>query len=470
MHIDAIGPVDEHDHVTFANALREHWAVRGEERTIEETKLNAIARFGEVAEGLLERAADGERVQAPAYGTLFDIGGEESSYPIRLAIARVIAAGGDKAYDGIFQAADGKTLADRLRDEIAERERTEEEHAQERAHRRLVMKAWLAPRLVGSCSERQSCARQVLEAWLGLVGEDAKSRGAKPLPLSLEIALAQGFKHVANRRAGHPQARADRSEYLFERARDMLRRTDYWYTRLTLVHALCLWTLPERDDPRAGRKPDLEALVAHWLETPAGVREHPFVVETCRLAARALETRQPERFIWIDESGVVRKVGSRREGVGTRRVQNLWIPPSTGWSTLDARAQQLVADVLILISLAERGDTPLDRDRRLERARRRDLPPCLRDDRRHLDPERTVGRVDRSPPGSNCKEGCPFDLCPYPPKGSVAYRVELSEAFCRRQQTLLRGGAVRGRTAPWQESLAKELRAFWAKMEDRART
>jgi hypothetical protein len=54
-------------------------------------------------------------------------------------------------------------------------------------------------------------------------------------------------------------------------------------------------------------------------------------------------------------------------------------------------------------------------------------------------------------------------------KGAAAYRVELSEAFCRRQQNLLRRRPVRGTTAPWQQSLPKELKAFWAGMEDRAR-
>jgi hypothetical protein len=194
--------------------------------------------------------------------------------------------------------------------------------------------------------------------------------------------------------------------------------------------------------------------------------EHPFVLEARDLAVRAIETGDPGRFIWIDESGVATTVGSASKPRDGRRGP-LWIPASAGWTALDGRAQQLVADVLLLLNLAERGAKPADRERRLQRARRNDLPPCLSEDRRHLDPGRTVGMVKRSPPGSNCRDGCAFDLCPYPPKGEQPYRVELSEAFCRRQQQLLDRRSAR--TAPWQAALAKELKAFWIEMEQRAR-
>jgi len=82
------------------------------------------------------------------------------------------------------------------------------------------------------------------------------------------------------------------------------------------------------------------------------------VVEAIRLAVLALETGQPERFIWIDESGVAARIGSRPANPGAPRKHNLWIPPSTGWTALQPRAQQLVADVLLLLNLAERGARP----------------------------------------------------------------------------------------------------------------
>jgi hypothetical protein len=67
-------------------------------------------------------------------------------------------------------------------------------------------------------------------------------------------------------------------------------------------------------------------------------------------------------------------------------------------------------------------------------------------------------------PGSHCTPGCLFELCPYPPKGEKSYRVELSEAFCRRQQALVSRSAVRRKTAPWQEALPGDLRRFWGQM------
>jgi hypothetical protein len=201
---------------------------------------------------------------------------------------------------------------------------------------------------------------------------------------------------------------------------------------------------------------------------PDGRAEHPFVVEASRLTVLALETGQPERFIWIDESGVVARVGSRPAHPGVRRKHNLWIPPSTGWSALHPHALRLVADVLLLLNLAERGGHPSDRDRRLQKTHRNDLPPWLAGERSPLDPARTVGMALTSEPVSNCTAGCPFELCPYPPKNEGSYRVELSEAVCRRQQALVREGWGRRRAAPWQEALPGDLRRFWKQMGQRA--
>lgn len=103
-----------------------------------------------------------------------------------------------------------------------------------------------------------------------------------------------------------------------------------------------------------------------------------------RLAVRALETGQPERYMWIDESGVVSRVGSSPAKPHSRRKHNPWIPPSTGWTALNARAQQLVADVLLLLNLAERGRPP-QRDRRLQNTNKNHLPPCLAENRFPLD-------------------------------------------------------------------------------------
>ena len=162
-------------------------------------------------------------------------------------------------------------------------------------------------------------------------------------------------------------------------------------------------------------------------------------------------------------------MGSRRTGAGTaQRQHRLWIPPSAGWTALNGRAQQLVADVLLLLNLADRGDQPSDSERRLKRSNRPDLPPCITRYRPSFDPGLTVGTAASSAPGTSCVDGCAFELCPYPPKG-VQPRVEMSEAFCRRQQTLLTRNSLSRRRAPWQEMRRAQLMQFWEEMADRAR-
>ena len=456
------------------------------DRTVEDAKLRAVARFGEAARTIALRAARARdhAVPAPAYERLFAIGSGDESYRVRIAAAQEIGVGGDPAFDALrptlrrppelvrpsVAAAEDEHLDDVER---AADTRTTDSETRERSRRSETMRAWLAPMLVGSTHDRAAQASQNLDVWLSHVGSDA--RMADPcLPLSVEVALAQGFKHAANRRPEHPLFRAEVRDDLSERAREMLGNARFWFSRLTLVQALCLWALPETPTySKHGKRPiapagfDPEALVDRWLGLPPGEQEHPFVVEARKLAVLALETGQPERFMWIDESGVVMKVGTRAAGPGVPRRHQLWIPPSTGWSSLHPQAQRLVGDVLLLLNLAERGRDPEVRDRRLNRARRNDLPPCLTADRTPLNPTQTIGTAKSSAPGTNCKHGCGFDLCPYPPKGEQTYRSELSEAFCRRQQTLL-GGRLH-RTAPWQAALSGELKSFWAQMEERAR-
>jgi hypothetical protein len=122
----------------------------------------------------------------------------------------------------------------------------------------------------------------------------------------------------------------------------------------------------------------------------------------------------------------------------------------------------------LLLNLAERGEQPRDRERRLKRSNRDDLPPCITHYRHALEPGLTVGTAASSAPGTSCVDGCVFELCPYPPKG-LQPRVEMSEAFCRRQQTLLTRNSVGRRRAPWQEMRSAQLIRFWAEMADRAR-
>ena len=519
-------------HADIAKELAGHWEklendggwqdTGAGDRTIHEAKLELARRFGDALREVTERERRGkgtagrpvvqlarrfsdavrdvakakENPGRPAYREFYAIARSEPSYPVRLAIAQEIGAGGDEAFTALagilappeqpqewpvlHGAADpdgeshttrrarpsgrtGKPAENLDPERLTREELTREEHA----WRHGVMQAWLAPLLVGSVTPEGSkeTARRHLEEWLSRVGREAKRRRQDSWPITCEIALAQGFKYAANRRGRHPHAQDDSREYLTERARDMLKNAEYWFSRLTLLHALCLWALP--DGPDADDH-DIQpaALVTEWLTVPDGGKQHPFVVEAGKLVARALASGHPERFIWIDESGVVEKVGSSVARPEASRAHQLWIPPSTGWSALDPRAQRLVADVLLLLNLSERGQRPSERERRLLRGNRCDLPPCLADDRKPLDPNRAVGSAKSSEPGTNCAASCPFKLCPYPPKGEHSYRSELSAAFCRRQRTLVGWTAGSGW---WQGVWWSDLKRFWKDMGDRAR-
>ena len=488
LEIDSVHPDCEHQ--AIADEIAKQWQKLAERdpRTLEHAKLNLVRRFGEAARTITERRRTNGPAR-PAYRQLFEIGCCESSYAVRLAVAQEIGAGGDGAMaelptdlgpparqdqaltegNGAAHAADGQQNRSETSLDNKGEEQTEEKD--EETQRQKIMRAWLAPLLVGSASsDSRTIARARLEEWLKFVYEENRRPDRARFGLPLEIALAQGFKYAANRRRTHPQARDDARAYLAEQAKEMLGACHFWFTRITLLHALTLWHLPDGANGRPDHSsdPDYKALVAHWCGMDGSRRrnrykEHPFVAETWRLCVRALETGTPERYIWIDESGVVSKVGSCPARPGPRRKHNLWIPPSTGWTALGAHAQQLAADVLLLLNLAERGG-PSDRDRRLQRINKNYLPPCIAEDRSPLDPNRPLGMAGNSAPGSNCTAGCQFSLCPYPSKGSQPYRQELSEAFCRRQQRLLTLWPSRPRTAPWQEMSAARLRRFWREL------
>ena len=77
--------------------------------------------------------------------------------------------------------------------------------------------------------------------------------------------------------------------------------------------------------------------MGHWLKV-AKNGKHPFVAQAGKLAVEALKTGQPERFLWIDESGIVSSVGSRAAQACEERKHHLWIPPSAGWAYRARRA------------------------------------------------------------------------------------------------------------------------------------
>jgi len=494
------------DHPGIAQSVAGRWAdIRGgDQRTLDEAKLGLVFRFGDAVRTITQRRESDKRLPVPAYQQLLEIGCLDPSYTIRLAVAQEIGAGGDEAFRLLrgrldsaqwFEESSGKPIEVKKRKKGGNRQKNGahvgviEGSPSENGNSvgwHHIMCAWLAPLLVGSVDGYRDGAQQELEQLLKYARYDTVGGSGAEVPISLEIALAQGFKYAANRRRRHPHARPEARVYLAEQALEMLKHARFWFSQLTLIHALCLWEMPEpgaQDPGRAGaqftgaedskqpadqRGSNPEAIVKHWLEA-ARNPGHPFVIEAGELAVQALKTGRPERYLWIDESGVVSKVGARAAGLPRYRKQNLWIPPSTGWVALEPRAQQLVADVLLLLNLAERGDEPRWIEQRLKRTDRGDLPPCLTANRKPLDPKRTVGEADGSAPGTNCMDGCPFRLCPYPPNGKQPHRAELSEAFSRRQQMLLSDGLVRSRAARWQAIKPPALKQFWTHMADRAR-
>ncbi|MFC8094927.1 ATP-binding protein [Streptomyces sp. NPDC057301] len=398
-----------------------------------------------------------------------------------------------------------------------DRRKLNEEYRRKRVvlFREFVMRAWMIPMLLGSVDEaHRDEARERLTKWLRHL--DPKATGGAPdLPLALEAALAQGFKYAANRRIRHPRAYQGGRADLIRQAETVLQQSRCWYAQLMLLQALCLWRLPDtvgvhererhapgRDGHDVGREPPgaLGGATAvqtaeRWLSMAGTANRapghpeangasprrplHPFVAEAGDLVALTLETGQPERFLWIDEKGVADNIGARTGNPREYRKHNLWIPPSVGWSTLDARAQCLVADVLVMLNLIERDGHPDEVEERMIRAEQpgtSSLPPCIRSDRRPLRPDLRAGMADPPAPGTTCPPDCTFQLCPYPPRGCVP-RGEIREPFCRQQQALLPGRVrrclprgLRRKTPHWVSMRVRELDGFWQQMAGRTRS
>ncbi|GGY46550.1 ATP-binding protein [Streptomyces djakartensis] len=409
--------------------------------------------------------------------------------------------------------AESSEAIDRLQ---AEREELNQRYEKQRVEllREFVMRAWMLPMLLGSVDDsHRGEARERLTKWL-LHLDPAHTDGAPDLPLALEAALAQGFKYAANRRRRHPNTDSGRSVDLIRQAETVLQQSRCWYSQLSLLQALCLWKLPDRvghhdrnggttagqfDDHHGPREPlptiggsTAVQTVRRWLAMAGTVNPppgppgangdsprrllHPFVAEAGDLVALALETGQPERFLWIDEKGVADNIGSRAGSSGGYRKHNLWIPPSVGWSTLDGRAQRLVADVLVMLNLIERDGRPDEVEERMARAEQSGmpLPPCVRTNREPLRPGARVGTGAAPEPGTACLPDCKFQLCPYPPRGVP--RGEIREPFCRQQQALLPGRLrrwfprlLRRKTPPWVSMRVRELDRFWHAMAARTR-
>ena len=375
LQIDCVDQSPMHNHI--AERLTEAWPIvpGPVPRLLEEAKLNLVHRFGEAARTIAERYPQGKQGSSvrrhkrerphdaicPAYRQLYRISYMESSDSIRMAGAQEIGAGDDQAFsmlEGVLGPRDdadwpdGRTApqgSEETTGKASPRPRSDNAVQQEdHGWRELILRAWVAPLLAGSVTDRAADARDNLEQWLQFVGDPARAGANSGLRLSLEVALAQGFKYAANRRLRHPQAQPEARVYLLNLATEMLRNSRSWFCQLTLLHALCLWSLPDFPMGKSGNdrsRSDPGTAMFRWAEMLQRPH-HPFVIETQRLVTWALDTRLPERFIWIDEKDVRARIGSYPAHLRPTRNGNLWIPPTTGWTILHPRAQKLLADVL----------------------------------------------------------------------------------------------------------------------------
>jgi hypothetical protein len=412
-----------------------------------------------------------QRGTTSAYGVMWDACLLERDYRVRFRAAEQLALGGDAAFPAVGPEGVLSSSSPRL--------------TYSESPRRLLasdvrsgyVQAWMLPLLVRSCDTMGDRALEALEGWIGLT--DPAMAGGRSLHLGVESALAQGFKLEANRVTS-----GSRDRRLISLATQLLDRAQWWYSRMTVLQALCLWALRD-DDERRGR---LRKRIAQSAEGDG----HPFVRAAAALCLDALKAdekarraearaaaaswlnrqwrsrranrarwRGPARYIWIDEVGVAAKIGPRTPYWEPESPTGLWISLDAGWRGLSPRARQLVADVLVDLNLVEgEAEPPGDGDKRrngspastagedalvCERERRRRattgarLPACLVDatERGRL---RVNTLAESGEPGElGCLEGCGMRLCPYPAPRRAPFRGDLSETFCREQMRLLSG-------------------------------
>jgi hypothetical protein len=350
---------------------------------------------------------------------------------------------------------------------------------------------WILPTLLdSSCppgqprdEERAARLRDEIDEFI------AQAEGG--IHLGVESSLAQGFKHAANRL---PHRTADDvREYLTGQAERLLRASDWWYTHVCLLQALTLWTLELSDHKR-------RAELVELVKKAASSEPHPFVRQAARLCHSALRPSRwrggaphgsPSRFIWIDETGVVNRIGSLSAVSDPFLREGLWIPPSAGWHTLKWPARSLVAEILLYLNLIEGGELPSSRPDRSEEARTkvsqareqrrqavalrgRELPKCIERGRVREERLLPVPHRDGALRGT-CDAACGFKLCPYSLRNEQPFRGEMSETFCREQQRILRARLQRLTQRqydaliplPRRNIRAGRLERFWTKMEGR---
>jgi hypothetical protein len=195
-----------------------------------------------------------------AYQVLYDLCITEKDYRVRVAAAQHLGSGGDVASRAL-EAALEKVVTDAR----AMKRENGFGHMTHDDVRRFSVQGWILPLMAATAQEEGGKVIDLLDRWVHVCD------GA---PASLDACVAQGFKYEANR-VLRPRADRTARELLVQQAEALLDKTDYWYTRLTLLHAMTLWMLSESPRPRADQRQRLMR----------GCREHshPFVSAAAEL-------------------------------------------------------------------------------------------------------------------------------------------------------------------------------------------
>lgn len=333
----------------------------------------------------------------------------DASYRVRWAAAQAIIAGGSEAYSALE-----KDFADTL---VCAEEAHWSQWTEEETHDISVL-AWMLPAIRGAADEPVAAT---IDSQLERLTELVPDR----LPPGTEASLAQGFKMRALK---FPAAGTTAG------ATALLGRCGFWYSRIELLHTLCVSGVHNRAERSAA--------LAQIRRAAADDDEHPLVREAARLCARAFKEGDWRLYVWEDESTLIAQSAS----------------------TIAAETAVLLADVVLLLNLTEQGITKGEvEQRKKDTYGRNELPYCL-----------SVSRDRSEQLFHACDARCDFHLCPYPRSAElVQARDEFSQAFCEHQIELLarrRGLHVptrSNRLAAWSRTSRAARRRFWEGMQGR---
>ena len=335
------------------------------------------------------------------------------SYRVRWAAAKAIIDAGSEGYSA---------LEPEFSKALASAEAPCSQWTEEETHDISVL-AWMLPGIRGGANGPVvATIESQLERLTRLVPGG--------MPLGTEASLAQGVKLCA---LMYPATATSAI------AKSLLPECRFWYSRIVLLHAICISGLHNPEERSTAEE--------QMRKASRNTREHPFVREAARLSAQALKEGNDgdwRRYVWDDdESALI----------------------SQSASNLSTETAVLIAEVVLLLNLTEQG---IDKDevetRKRETYGRTDLPYCLR-----ASPDMSAQLFQR------CDERCPFNLCPYPRSADlVQARGEFSQAFCEHQIELLaRRRSLRvptrgNRAGSWSRTSRAARKRFWEAMQTRA--